>query len=37
LCLVSVTATNPYILAALNIFFCLLLVPFSLGQFRLVV
>jgi hypothetical protein len=33
----AVAAYNPYILGAACIFFCLLLVPFSLGQFRLVV
>jgi hypothetical protein len=30
-------AYNPYILGAANVFFCLVLVPFSMGQFRLVV
>lgn len=33
----AIAAYNPYILCAACIFFCLLLVPFSLGQFRLVV
>jgi hypothetical protein len=33
----AVAAYNPYILCAASIFFCLLLVPFGLGQFRLVV